>query len=702
MYQKQNKIMKKIIYTLLLFLPFCVYSQLDRSIVPSPGDAPQINIKDSKVFKTENGITVIISENHKIPKVSFSLLMGADPILEKDKTGLSEMTGSLIMSGTNSKTKDKLDSEIDYIGASISASAGSLRLSCLKKHVDKGLSLMSDVLLNANFPQSEFDRIKKQMESALLNTKSDPSSMASNASSKVNFPNHPYGEVMTEETLNNIGLEDIKNYYAKTFIPDGSYLVVVGDVTEAETRNYVQNYFSSWKSANKVIKNETSSFMSSKGNNVFFIKKPGAVQSVIEISFPIDIAVGSEDEIALKVLNKVFGGGGFGNRLMQNLREDKAYTYGCYSSLDIDEHGSMFSAGGNFRNEVTDSAITEILSEFAKIREAEITDKEINLTKSSMAGAFARSLERPSTISNFAARIIKYNLDKDYYKTYLKRLNNVSKADVLAMAKKYLTAENCNIIVVGNEEVIPTLEKFDSDGKVQLLDAFGNVVKNMKPADISKEDLICKYISKITMTTSSKERAKKIKKAKSILTVSEMSSAQMPIKITMTTYQKAPYLEATKVEGQGMVFMRSYFDGKSGNVFNMQTGQKAMTADEISSKKKSKGYFPELFYDEMGVNYDLIGIENIDGNDCYVIKKLDGDNQSFDYYNRNSFLKIKSLTIVKTGDKVNESTVNYGDYKEVNGFLFPHSNTTSFGPQTFNSKVKEIIFNQKFDLTDFK
>ena len=127
-----------------------------------------------------------------------------------------------------------------------------------------------------------------------------------------------------------------------------------------------------------------------------------------------------------------------------------------------------------------------------------------------------------------------------------------------------------------------------------------------------------------------------------------------------------------------------------------------MTANEISSKQKSKGYFPELYYDEMGVNYDLIGIENIDGNDCYVIKKLDGDNQSFDYYNRNSFLKIKSLTIVKTGDKVNESTVNYGDYKEVNGFLFPHSNTTSFGPQTFNSKVKEIIFNQKFDLTDFK
>ena len=93
-------------------------------------------------------------------------------------------------------------------------------------------------------------------------------------------------------------------------------------------------------------------------------------------------------KLQLKVLNGIFGGGGFGNRLMQNLREDKAYTYGCYSSLDLDENGST-SQLEKFQNEVTDSAITEILSEFAKIRESEVTDDEISLTKSSMAGGFA-------------------------------------------------------------------------------------------------------------------------------------------------------------------------------------------------------------------------------------------------------------------------------------------------------------------------
>ena len=134
-----------------MLFPFLGISQIDRSVRPKAGEAPQINIKDSKVFKTDNGITVLLSENHKIPKVSFSLMMGRDPVLENEKTGLSEIMGSLIMSGTSNKSKDELDGEIDYIGASISASSGSLSLSCLKKHANKGLALMSDVLLNANF-----------------------------------------------------------------------------------------------------------------------------------------------------------------------------------------------------------------------------------------------------------------------------------------------------------------------------------------------------------------------------------------------------------------------------------------------------------------------------------------------------------------------------------------------------------------------
>jgi predicted Zn-dependent peptidase len=144
----------------------------------------------------------------------------------------------------------------------------------------------------------------------------------------------------------------------------------------------------------------------------------------------MDILTGDKNQLPLTVLNGIFGGGGFGTRLMQNLREDKAYTYGCYSSLNVTENGSWLSIGGNFRNAVTDSAITQILFELDNITKGTVKDEELNLTKSSMAGGFARSLERPQTIAQFALNIIKNKLSKDYYQTYLQRLDAITKEDV--------------------------------------------------------------------------------------------------------------------------------------------------------------------------------------------------------------------------------------------------------------------------------
>jgi zinc protease len=153
--------MKKIFTLCFLALGTWSTAQVDRSVMPAPTQAKKINIKDSEVFTTANGITVILSENHKLPRVSFDLNMGSDPRLEGTKAGLADMAGSMIMSGTTNRTKDQLDQEIDFIGASLGADKSSISMSCLTKHMDKGLNLMSDVLFNANFPQSEFDRIKK-------------------------------------------------------------------------------------------------------------------------------------------------------------------------------------------------------------------------------------------------------------------------------------------------------------------------------------------------------------------------------------------------------------------------------------------------------------------------------------------------------------------------------------------------------------
>ena len=156
--------MKKLLF---LCLAICanlnLFAQLDRSIRPTGGVAPIINIKESDVFTLSNGITVILSENHKIPRISINLVLGSNPILEGTKTGLSSIAGELLMSGTVNRTKDQLDQEIDFIGANINTSSQNVSLQCLTKHVVKCLDLMTDVLFHPTFPEDEFIRLKKQL-----------------------------------------------------------------------------------------------------------------------------------------------------------------------------------------------------------------------------------------------------------------------------------------------------------------------------------------------------------------------------------------------------------------------------------------------------------------------------------------------------------------------------------------------------------
>lgn len=692
--------MKKLLLLVAISAITGVNGQIDRSVRPKAAAAPAINIKNSEVFKTANGITVVLSENHKLPRVSFNMVMGASPMIEGSKAGLNQLMGQLLLSGTDNRSKDVLDKEIDYMGATLNADGSSLYLSCLTKHLEKSLGIMQDVLLHPSFPESEFARIKKQAESGLLAAKSSPDEMAGNAERKINFPNHPNSDVMNEASLAAITRDDIIANFKQVFTPDGAYLVIVGDINKAQASKLVDQYFGSWK-GNAVYKQDYSSLFKNKGNRVVFVNKPGAVQSVINVTFPVAVKPGEKDQLALNVLNSIFGGGAFGSRLMQNLREDKAYTYGCYSDLQVTRDGSWLSASGSFRNDVSDSAITQLLYEFNRIAEGYVTDDELNLAKSVMAGGFARSLENPQTIARFALNIIRNNLESDYYQNYLKRLDAITKDDVLNMAQKYFT-NGFNIIVVGNEAVLDKIKVFDADGKIEKLDAFGNEVKDIKKATISADELLTNYVNAVTLTNSPKALAKKMKKIKSITKETSITIPGAPMTLKLTEVNVAPNKEAMKLEAQGMVFQSSYFDGTKGVEKNMQTGEKTMTDAEIAAKKKSPGIFPEMAYKTSGMIYELKGIESINNKDYYVLATNDGESQRFDYYDVTTFMKYKSNTISQQGGETAEITVIFDDYRAINGLMIPYKLVQVIGEMSLEGTVKEVLFNSKIDDSLFK
>ncbi len=694
--------MKRYIIALGLLLPTLTMAQLDRSVRPEAGPAPQINIEDSKIIEMENGLTVIISENDKLPRVSFNLVMGASPRTFGDMAGLSDIAGSLIMSGTTNRTKDELDTQVDNIGANLSADDNSIRMSCLTKHMDVGLTLMTDVLMNANFPQEEFDRIIKTNESNMAAAKSDAGTMMGNARAVANFPSsHPYGEVMTEETLGNISRESVVQYFRETFTPKGAYLVIVGDINAEEVGKTLSKYFEGW-SGNAAYEANLPAANKNDGSRVLFVNKNGAVQSVISVSFPMEITPAHPDYLKLRVLNGIMGGGAFGNRLMQNLREDKAYTYGCRSSVNVTMDGSWFTAGGNFRNAVTDSAITEILYEIERITDSYVEDDELALTKASMSGGFARSLESTSTVARFALNIIRYDLPKDYYQNYLKELDAITKEDILEVAQKYFKPSKANIIVVGNEEVVDRLTKFDGDGNIERMDAFGNVVVEREAADITAEELFKKHATAVAMGSSGKKLDKKLKKFKSMTVMMDMKNAQMPGAMKRTDVWAADGREGMKIEFNGMAMQKQYFDGEKGASFAMQAGTTELTAEEIAAKKKAQGLIPEMNFENSGMEYEMLGFEEQNGTKCYVVKLNDGENETFVYYNAETYLKVSQTTITEQDGETQEISVTFDDYKEYNGFLLADTQNINLGQFSLAGTVTERLINEKVSLDEFK
>ncbi len=689
---------KQAIFVGLLCLNSVAFGQLDRTIMPKSAPAPTINIKESQVFTLPNGVTVVLSENHKTPKVSFLWEMGSNLMLEGNKAGVGNLAGELLKSGTTTRSKDQLDLESDFIGASIGTGYNVISLSCLTKHLDKGLILMSDVLLNPTFPESEFNRIKEQKLNGIKSDMANPSAMASNAEARANYPSqHPYGEIETENTIKNITREDVIAFYKKMFTPTGSYLVVVGDITKEQVTNYFNKYFKDFKGGDKSITNYAPGF-THKGNRVLFVSKQNAPQSVITVSFPINIKPGDKNNLALNALNGIFGGGGFGARLTQNLREDKAYTYGCYSNSVVGDAGSYYTISGNFRTEVTDSAIAQILIELKKITSELVTEEELKTIKASMAGSFGRSLESPSTVARFALSTIKYNLPKDHYQNYLKRLDALTKEEILEVAKQYLTAENANIIVVGNPNILDKLKAFDADGIIEKVDALGQPVAEIKKASISKDELIDKYLLAITGEKEVKKGLKKINKIKTYHQQVTMSTPQIPVPLLVNNYYHKSGKETFTVEIQGNLVEKHVFANNKGYEMNSQTGKSDMTALEIESKKKTVSVFPEFILKSNNLNYELIGIDQLNGKEVYVLSYSDGIKKFTNYYDVTTFMKVKTIDV--EGEKEEVST--FSNFEPVNGIIFPKSMTLAMDGLMLDGKMTAIEVNKPIEAKIFE
>ncbi len=668
-----------------------------RSKPPMAGPAPKINIGRATDFMLDNGLQVIVVENHKIPSVSFQITLKNDQIREYDKVGYVSMAGDLMGRGTTTKSKAEIDEAVDFIGANLSTSGSGMFASSLTKHMPELLGLMTDVLYNPSMPAEELEKIKTQTLSGLEAGKTNPDAISANLRSKIMYGgDHPYGEIQKPENVEAIDIETCKAYVEDFFVPNNAYLVIVGDVTVDQARDLSEKYFGSWeRKAFKPVRNKK--VAETSDTQVKFAQKDGAVQSVVNVNYPIELKPGAPDVIPARVMNTILGGSATG-RLFLNLREDKAYTYGAYSSVGPDRLKGSFNAQASVRNEVTDSSITEILYELERIRTEPVDEEVLQNTKNYMTGSFARALESPQTIASFALSIFRNNLPQDYYETYLEKLNAVTVQDIQSMAQKYLRPEAAYIFVVGSkDDVAESLTKFDADGKVDFYDPFGDPVvidKTEIPDDLTGTQIVEDYINAIG-------GQEKLTNLNNMTTVMKMS--MMGQEMTITNIY-ADGKSKSSVGNSQMTFQEQVYDGEKVQMSQMGNKQIITEGPQFEAAKEQSTVNAQMNYLTNGSTIEIKGTETIDGTSCYklMVMKPTGSKVT-EYYSVESSLLVRTIgTAPGPGGEEISITTDLMEYKDYDGILWPSVIVTAgVTPTPMEMKVESIEINSDIDMTMF-
>lgn len=692
--------MKKLFYTLIFtFITVSVQAQIDRSKMPEPGPAPEINLDDPQRFELANGLKVLVVENHKLPRVSIQLTLDNPPILEGDKAGVSSLTGALLGNGSTSIPKDEFNEEVDFLGARISFGSQSASASSLSKYFPRILELMADAAINPNFTQEEFDKEKDKLITGLKTQEKDVSAIAGRVQRALAYGTaHPYGEFTTEETVNNVSLLDVNRFYENYFVPANAYLVVIGDVNFEEVKELVTEAFTPWTKASPPSLS-FSKPMDVQYTQINFVDVPNAVQSEIAVQNLVDLKMKDADYLPAIVANQILGGGGEA-RLFLNLREDKGYTYGSYSRIGDSKYApSRFSASASVRNMVTDSSVVELLKEIDKIAKEPVSAKELENTKAKYVGNFVMALERPSTIARYALNIETEDLPKDFYKTYLERINAITIEDVQAAARKYFSVDNARIVVVGKgSEVLENLEKVTFNGKsvpIKYFDKYANEAEKPNyeasvPEGVTVQSVIDKYFDAI----GGKENVAAIESLKLVYEGSAMGATiKIEEKRTADKYSQTTYMNNSPMMG---------VIAKGDELYMKQGANKMpLPPDLQQDMKNSMGIFPEQKI-ATNPNAKIGGTEMMDGKEVIKIEVPGKVVQSTYYYDVETGLKVKEASVTSMNGQTQNQESILTDYQEFDGIMFPVMRTSNLGPQTIEAKLLEAVINFSVTEADFE
>ena len=453
---------------------------VDRSKPPVLGPPPKVSLPPIITRQLPNGLKLMVVEQHELPLVDFVLVVGSGGTMDPaSKGGVANLTSSMLTEGTTSRTALEIADQIAFLGIRLGANsnwdAATISLHTPVGQLDSALALFSDVVLHPAFRTDDFERVRKDRLTALVQMKDRPTQIADQAYAAILYgSSHPYGHNLlgTEASITAMSTADLQSFYRTNFLPNNATLIVVGDITPAQAEQKISALLGSWQRGT-VTPMTPGDAPKGGSTTVYLIDKPGAAQSSFRIG-SVGVPRSTRDYFALSVMNTILGGS-FTSRLMQNLRETHGYTYGARSRFDMRRSAGPFTASAEVVAEKTDSALVEFMKELNAIRDT-VPAAELNKAKRYLQLGMPSDFETTQQIANQLIPVVLYNLPLDYFNSYVANVERITQADVQRVARQYISPSSLAIVIVGDRKSIESGLKAVNAGPISIRDFFGHPI----------------------------------------------------------------------------------------------------------------------------------------------------------------------------------------------------------------------------------
>ena len=450
---------------------------------PSLGAAPKLTIPTIERATLPNGIELQVVRMPEVPLVKARLIIDAGARLDSDRPGLATFTANMLDEGAGRRDAFEIAEELEYLGASLSTNASwdatTIALGAPKRTFTDAMELMADVVLRPRFSAGDVARQRDLRLAGILQQRDQPGAVAELVFSYVVYPEgHPYHAPIGGDSASTAALDSamVRTFWNRAANPRAATMIVTGDITLAEAQALVQAKFGSWRAASAAPSAPAGAAEPTRpATRIVLVDKPGAAQSVVSIGAP-GVDRRSPDYAAITLMNTILGGS-FSARLNDILREQKGYTYGAGSGYEWRPLPGPFTAGAQVRSNVTDSSLAIFFDEFRRIREAPVSQAELDRAQAYLTLGALGDFETTGDVAGQLAYLETFDLPPSTIPDELAAISRLTADDVQRAAREYLDPDKLSIVIVGDVATIrPGLEALGL-GPVELRDYNGNEVE---------------------------------------------------------------------------------------------------------------------------------------------------------------------------------------------------------------------------------